>query len=78
MREIISEYVVDKDGYALLEPKGELVRCGECRWWETVAKCETKNYGTCTIPLSHINTHCIVPEDYYCADGERKDGEHDS
>ena len=60
-----------RDGYK--ERDDEIVRCGECRWWETEAKCETKNYGTCTIPLSHINTHCIVPEDYYCADGKRKE-----
>ena len=31
MREIIDEIVVDKDGYISLKPKGELVRCKDCR-----------------------------------------------
>ena len=57
--------------------KGELVRCGECKWFDREAFCESKSYGSCKLPLSHINTHCMIPEDYYCADGERKDGERD-
>lgn len=55
--------------------KRELVRCGECRWWEREIECKSTSYGSCKIPLSHINPHCMVPEDYYCADGDLLNGD---
>ena len=65
------ETMASADGQGFLR---ELVRCGECKWFDREAFCESKSYGSCKLPLSHINTHCMIPEDYYCADGERKDG----
>lgn len=46
--------------------KGELVRCGECKYWEEESTfCLNKDgcYGSETTA------------DWFCADGERKDGE---
>lgn len=49
--------------------KGELVRCGDCRWW---SKDEPDDeYGYC-YDGKMIGT---TKENWYCADGERKDGE---
>lgn len=47
----------------------EVVRCRECRYaYDTVC-------GWC---CSHgICVDCIVGEDFFCADGKRKDGGHD-
>lgn len=56
--------------YAKCPIKGELVRCGECRWW---SKDEPDDeYGYC------YNGKIIgsTKENWYCADGKRKDGEH--
>ena len=47
--------------------KGELVRCGECRWW---SKDEPDDeYGYC------YNGKIIgsTKENWHCADGKRKD-----
>lgn len=49
--------------------KGELVRCGECKHHED------EEMGMVYCP--HI-VGSWVAEDFYCADGERKDGEHDN
>lgn len=55
----------------------EVVRCKDCRWWD---KKENSNYGYC-----HAIKHChysknweiliyrTYPEDFFCADGERRD-----
>ena len=47
--------------YANCPIKGELVRCGECKWWD-------EEDGDCSRP-NYLSEHL------YCADGERKDGE---
>ena len=51
--------------------KGELVRCGECRWW---SKDEPDDeYGYC------YNGKIIgsTKENWHCADGKRKEKEND-
>ena len=58
--------------------KGELVRCGECKYFygqETIngikaGKC--KMWQMCAMP-----NYGLMRADHFCADGERKDGEHD-
>ena len=47
-----------------------VVRCAQCKWWWKVN-------GLCTHP-KHCHDNVCVHEcgkDYFCADGERKDGE---
>ncbi len=68
-----NEYVDDPAGRPSWCPiKGELVRCGECKYWakeiiftdndgEKVSLCELKGV--------HFG------ESFFCADGERKEGE---
>lgn len=51
--------------------KGKLVRCGDCRWW---SKDEPDDgYGYC------YNGKIIgsTKENWYCADGERKEKTHE-
>lgn len=70
MREIISEYVVDKDGYARLEPKGELVRCGECRRAILFSCAGNRN------TLCHCNLFdATMKRTDFCNYGERKEKE---
>lgn len=49
--------------------KGELVRCGECRHYGTEIGWNCKPYNVCK------KTHMYCYADWFCADGERKDGE---
>ena len=46
--------------------KGELVRCGECKHWD---KKGMTRFGVCR--LWHDG---YLKADFYCGDGERKDG----
>lgn len=44
-----------------------VVRCKDCKYsWEDISGL-TCSYGCCV--------DCIVREDFFCADGERKDGD---
>lgn len=55
-----------------------VVRCMECRWWD---KIEGSPLGYChACKHAHFSTNWEISiyrtykEDFYCADGERKDG----
>lgn len=66
-------------GYAdgLKDADAKIVRCKDCRWWDAI---EGTKMGYC-----HACKHCFYSknweisiyreygEDWYCADGERKD-----
>lgn len=54
------------------EPE-ELIRCKDCKWWELVDDYYAKGYGECTCPSSVIKRSSFLNEDWYCADGERKE-----
>ena len=49
-----------------------VVRCGECQHYGTAIGWTCKPYNVCK------KTHVYCDADWYCADGERKDGEHES
>ena len=51
--------------------KGELVRCGEC------GQKKTQGNGVKFCGLHGLHYGMIITDDWFCADGERKDGEHD-
>lgn len=67
MRELIDEVQCDSNGYIRLKLKGELIRCGECI--HRFVAGEVVRYNVCE--LSH---NIAQPDDWFCADGERKDG----
>lgn len=75
MKEMIFNVHTSPNGMNMIyDCKGELVRCGECKWYE-----KTKDYGdgyyNC---LFHAQEDCApFPENGYCSYGERKDGERD-
>ena len=52
----------------------ELVRCGECaNWCEEIIRTgkDGERYSLCELKGIHFG------ESFFCADGERKDGEHE-
>lgn len=52
----------------------EVVRCRECKWYDRkTSECHNPRYGNgwANYPPPSVN------DDYYCADGERKDGADD-
>ena len=51
--------------------KGELVRCGEC------GQKKTQGNGVKFCGLHGLHYGMIITDDWFCADGERKDGEHE-
>ena len=48
--------------------KGELVRCGECKHSKIKHQWNAEMYNECEL------TRRRVEDDWFCADGERKDG----
>ena len=44
----------------------QVVRCKDCRWWCT--DCMPEEFGWCDATVNRSTV-----EDWYCADGERKD-----
>ena len=51
----------------------EVVRCKDCKWWELVDDYYAKGYGECTCPRSVIKRSTFLNEDWYCANGERRE-----
>lgn len=54
-----------------------LVRCGDCKYWHEVDSVDGTDYGECKRPHPIIRKHIFLNSGWYCADGERKDGERD-
>ena len=55
----VSGEIMDKDE-DILEGFPEIVRCRDCKYWEDSENC----------PVYDLER----PEDWFCADGERKEG----
>lgn len=64
----ISERIIQflEENYEII-PKKPLVRCKECKYWETVGACVAK---FCT---RIVNTEIMKYEDDYCSLGERRE-----
>ena len=72
-KEMIFHVYECSDGTIMIREKtGELVRCGECKNWEEkpLIKGNGTRFGTCPLMMG-----LFFKSDFYCADGERKDGE---
>ena len=65
----------EETGEAVFKPKvkGELVRCYKCVYWDrkTIRWDGNQNIAVCD------KCYEWKGADFYCADGERKDGEHE-
>lgn len=67
---MIKEYIIkideDQDkkdihgGYPLIEPRLELVRCKDCKFWHDSINCQLYSEGMAT------------GRNWFCADGERR------
>ena len=80
MKEFIIKIDENKEdimgGMPLVEQAKELIRCGECKWWEK--KNKESNYGYCHA-CKHgyhsdhweIGIYRTYKPDWFCADGER-------
>lgn len=78
----MSEYIVRETGFPGVvkqEVVGELVRCKDCKWWDQI---DNGSYGYCHA-CKHsfwstnweISIYRTYKEDWFCADGKRKDDE---
>ena len=73
----MTEYIVrlehDADGavHYVRQIDGELVRCKECKHLFTDFVMDGKEYKRCEMQMAGFH------DDWYCADGERKDDETD-
>ena len=77
---MIEMTTVDKEGRAKIEPVilvpkdyVQIVRCKDCKWWSEVDDDCGVRYGQCINPKYVISDVVFLNEDWYCADGERKE-----
>ena len=49
----------------------EIVLCENCRWWHESKLNQFKGFGEC----GHANGIALKPNDWFCADGERKEND---
>lgn len=56
-----------------LDTLEQVVRCKDCKWWD--CRDLVEQYGGCERPCSAIRSDCWVSDNWFCADGERKDGQ---
>ena len=64
-----------KAGAVIFVPKDyvQIVRCKDCKHWEVCDEEDGISYGQCMNPLWVISNTVFLNEDWYCADGERKE-----
>lgn len=58
--------------------KGELVRCKDCNWFKSGIDINGKPFTKCIGANGSVRTYGHTEPDWFCADGERKDGESDA
>ena len=68
--EFIESYIKDGGDYKWDDNHGELVRCRDCKHCYIKVGFNDVTYNECK--LNHTS---VQDNDWYCADGERKDGE---
>lgn len=74
-------YHYESDGKNITVTKTELVRCRECRWWDKIGDspigyCLACKHGYYSNEWE-ISIRRTYKGDFFCADGERKDGDGD-
>lgn len=53
--------------------KQDMVHCKDCKWWDKVDNIDGVNYGTCERKCTAIRQDAFPNENWFCADGERKE-----
>ena len=53
----------------------DVVRCAECKYWSCADEVDGVKYGDCNNPKAIISRYAMPNENYYCADGERRESE---
>lgn len=53
------------------------VRCKDCKWFKSGIDIDGKPFTKCIGANGSVRTYGHTAPDWFCADGERKDGEHD-
>lgn len=82
----MAEYIIkindndetDSDGGKRVEEMHRLVRCKDCRWGEPTKNCYGEDRIICGNDDTYIDRYITVPADWFCADGERKEGDGDA
>lgn len=59
----------------LLENRPEIVRCKDCRYGEHVNNILGEDRYECHLPESYVISDLALPPEWYCADGEAKQGD---
>ena len=67
------EFIVSEDFHPEVKGYPEIVRCKDCK--HSVPSSE--NFVVCTAPYSQLVHTTYKPIDWYCPEGERKDGDED-
>lgn len=74
MKQLMNYWFQRDPNYRYIEPEQkkfpEVVRCKYCKWFENVSTVQGISYGECN--LNHIGG---VYENWYCADGTRRDND---
>ncbi len=52
-----------------------VIRCKDCKWWDKVDNIDGVNYGTCERKCTAIRKDAFPNENWFCADGIRKEQE---
>ena len=51
----------------------DVVRCRDCKYWEMPRTAYGIKCGYCNNIHSHVSSHRMPEENYYCPHGERRD-----
>ena len=68
------EFIVSEDFHPEVKGYQELVRCKDCRH----SLPSSENFVICTAPCNQMAHTTYKPIDWFCADGEREDGDGDA
>ncbi len=51
----------------------QVVRCKDCKYYDVFDNVDGVDFGGCARPCSALRADCWVSENWFCADGERKE-----
>lgn len=52
-----------------------VVRCKDCKYWSCADEVHGIKYGDCMNPSAIVSRHAMPNENYYCADGKRRESD---
>jgi hypothetical protein len=66
---------MDKLQFVYTSDCAPVVRCRDCKHWVWADTVGSVRYGDCTNKHAIISRYAMPNENYFCADGERRDSE---